>query len=119
MMKVARARRQLQSSASDRKVSRAASSEYDDNRLRVAEPLEQMLPGRDLATNWPDVDDAEESDMERSVELASAYVIGEDVSMPITPKRADEFMCSNCFLIHHMSRLASSKGGRRICTDCA
>ncbi len=78
-----------------------------------------MLPGRDPAANWADIDDAEQSDMERSVELSNAYVIGEDVFVPIAPKRADEFMCSRCFLIQHMSRLASSKGGRRICTDCA
>lgn len=119
MMSVARARRQPRSPASDRRASQAASSEYDDYRLRAEEPLEEMLPGRDLAANWADIDDAEESGVERAVALASADVIGDDVFVPIVRKRADEFMCSSCFLIHHMSRLASSKGGRRICTDCA
>ncbi len=119
MMSVVRTRRQPQSPASDRKASRAASRDYDDDRRRVEEPLDEMLAGRDLAARWADIDDAEESGMEPAVELASADVIAEDIFVHIIPKRADEFTCSSCFLIHRMSRLASSKGGRRICTDCA
>ena len=119
MMSAVRTRRQPLSLAFDRKASRATSSEYDDNRLPVEEPLEDMLPGPDLVADWADIDDADESDLERAGELASAQFVGDDVIVPVIPKRADEFMCSSCFLIHHMSRLASSKGGRRICTDCA
>lgn len=119
MMSVVRTRRQPQSPASDRRASRTASSEYDDDRRRVEEPLEVALSGRDVAARWADLDDAEEFGMEPAVELASADVIGEDLFVKIAPKRADEFTCSSCFLIHHMSRLASSKGGRRICADCA
>jgi hypothetical protein len=78
-----------------------------------------MLAGRDLAARWADIDDAEESGMQPAAEPASSDALGEDIFVPIAPKRADEFTCSSCFLIHHMSRLASSKGGRRICTDCA
>ena len=119
MMSVVRTRRQPQSLASDWKASRATSSEDDDNRLRAEEPLEEMLPGRDLAADWADIDGADGSEMERGVELAGAYVVGEDAFVPVAPKRVDEFMCSSCFLIHHVSRLASSKCGQRICTDCA
>ncbi|HTY30941.1 DUF4193 family protein [Mycobacterium sp.] len=114
-----RTRRQPQSPASDRKASQAASRDYDDNRRRIEEPLDEMLAGRDLAARWADIDDSEESGMERAVELAGGDVIGEDIFVPIAPKQANEFTCSSCFLIHHMSRLASSHGGRRICTDCA
>ncbi len=119
MVSALRTRRQPQSLLSDRRALRATSSEYNDNRLRVEEPLEEMLPGRDLVSKWADIDDADGSDMERAVELASADVVGEDVFVPVIPKRADEFTCSSCLLIHHMSRLASSKGGQLICTDCA
>ncbi len=118
-MSVVRTRRQPQSSSFDRKASQSTSRNYDDNRQRVEEPLGEMLAGWDLAVRWADIDDAEESGIERAVELGSADVIGEDIFVPIAPKRADEFTCSSCFLIHHMSRLASSKGGRRICADCA
>ncbi len=118
-MSTVRTRRQSQPLASNRKASRATSSGYDDNQLRVEEMLEEMLSGHDPVANWADIDQADESDMERAVELASAYIVDEDVFVLIAPKRADEFMCSSCFLIHHMSRLASSKGGQLICVDCA
>ncbi len=118
-MIVARTRRLTRSPASDRKASQAASRDYDDDRRRVEDPLDEMLGSRDLAAGWADVDDAEESGVEPAVELASADVNGEEFFVRIAPKRANEFTCSRCFLIHHMSRLANSEGGRRICTDCA
>ena len=44
---------------------------------------------------------------------------GEELSVRVVPKQADEFTCSSCFLVHHRSRLASEKNGEMICTDCA
>jgi hypothetical protein len=44
---------------------------------------------------------------------------GEELSVRVIPKQADEFTCSSCFLVQHRSRLASEKGGVMICTDCA
>ena len=117
-MTALRARRHPRSLPSDARATHL-SREYDDNQLRVEEPLKEILPGQDLASRWADIDDADGSDMECAVALASADVIGEDITMPIIPKRADEFTCSSCFLIHHMSRLASSKDGQLMCTDCA
>jgi hypothetical protein len=38
------------------------SREYDDNRLRVEDTLEEMLPGQHLASRWVDIDDADDSD---------------------------------------------------------
>ncbi|PQP14524.1 hypothetical protein C5613_40585 [Rhodococcus opacus] len=35
----------------------------------------------------------------------------------IIPKQADEFTCTNCFLVHHRSRLADA--GQQHCRDCA
>ena len=119
MMSALRARRQPQSPASDRRALRATSSEYDDTRLRVEEPLEGMLPGHDLGSRWADIDGADGSDMECAAALADADVVGEDITMPVIPKRADEFTCSHCFLIHHVSRLANSKDRQLVCTDCA
>jgi hypothetical protein len=119
MMSALRTRRQPKSRASDRRALRAPSSEYDDDRRRVEEPPKEMLPGQDLVSEWADIDDTDGSDMERAVELASDDVVDENVFVPVIPKRANEFTCSSCFLVHHMSRLASSKGGRLICADCA
>jgi hypothetical protein len=44
---------------------------------------------------------------------------GEELSVRVIPKQADEFTCSCCFLVQHRSRLASEKNGVMICTDCA
>ncbi len=95
------------------------SREYDDNRLPIEDTLEEMLPGQGVAFRWVDIDDADGSDVERAFELPGAELAADDITAPVIPKRADEFTCSSCFLIHHMSRLANSKGGQSICTDCA
>jgi Domain of unknown function (DUF4193) len=51
--------------------------------------------------------------------LSDADVVGDDISVPIIPQRANEFTCSSCFLIHHIGCLATSNGEQLICTDCA
>ncbi len=37
----------------------------------------------------------------------------------VLPKQSDEFTCGSCFLVHHRSQLASDKGGRLTCRECA
>ncbi|MCW2655442.1 MAG: hypothetical protein JWR32_6418, partial [Mycobacterium sp.] len=54
-----------------------------------------------------------------SFELPGADLSGEELSVRVIPKQADEFTCSSCFLVHHRSRLAGANGGVMICTDCA
>jgi hypothetical protein len=54
-----------------------------------------------------------------SFELPGADLSGEELSVRVVPKQADEFTCSSCFLVQHRSRLASEKNGVMICTDCA
>ena len=44
---------------------------------------------------------------------------GEDLTVRVVPKQADEFTCSKCFLVHHRSRLAEEQHGQPICRDCA
>jgi hypothetical protein len=63
--------------------------------------------------------DVDESESAESFELPGADLSGEELSVRVIPKRADEFTCSSCFLVHHRSRLASEKGGVMICADCA
>jgi len=93
--------------------------DYADNPLRVGETLEEMLSGHELASRWVDIDEAGGSDAKRPLELACADLVDEDIAVPVIAKRANEFTCSSCFLIHHVSRLASSQGGQLICADCA
>jgi hypothetical protein len=44
---------------------------------------------------------------------------GEELTVKVLPKQADEFTCSKCFLVHHRSRLAEQHNGQYICRDCA
>ncbi|HWC81602.1 MAG TPA: DUF4193 domain-containing protein [Pseudonocardiaceae bacterium] len=44
---------------------------------------------------------------------------GEELTVKVLPKQADEFTCSRCFLVHHRSRLAEENHGQYVCRDCA
>ena len=79
--------------------------------------LEELTARRNEAQSAVvDVDEAESAE---SFELPGADLSGEELSVRIIPKQADEFTCASCFLVHHRSRLASEKKGVMICTDCA
>ena len=52
-------------------------------------------------------------------ELPGADLSGEELSVRVIPKQADEFTCSSCFLVQHRSRLRHSSSGLSICADCA
>jgi hypothetical protein len=62
--------------------------------------------------------DVDESESVESFDLPGSDLSGEELSVRVIPKQADEFTCSSCFLVHHRSRLASEKDGIMICTDC-
>ncbi|CAN5476091.1 DUF4193 domain-containing protein [soil metagenome] len=63
--------------------------------------------------------DVDETDSAENFELPGADLSGEELSVRVVPKQADEFTCSSCFLVHHRSRLASEKNGMLVCSDCA
>jgi hypothetical protein len=63
--------------------------------------------------------DVDEADLAESLELPGADLSGEELSVRVLPRQADEFTCSSCFLVHHRSQLASEKNGQLICRDCA
>ena len=98
-------------------------TDYDATRQKetddVADESLEALAGRrnDAATAVLDVDDGE-AELE-AFELPGADLSGEEFTVRVVPKQADEFTCSSCFLVHHRSRLASEKNGALICTDCA
>jgi hypothetical protein len=78
----------------------------------------EALAGRrsnDAATAVLDVDDGDAID---SFELPDADLSGEELTVRVVPKQADEFVCSSCFLVQHQHRLALRKGDQTICTDC-
>lgn len=66
--------------------------------------------------------DVDETELNESLELPGADLSGlsgEELTVKVVPKQADEFTCSSCFLVHHRSRLAREKNGQYICRDCA
>ena len=63
--------------------------------------------------------DVDETESAESFELPGADLSGEELSVRVIPKQADEFTCSSCFLVQHRSRLASGNNGHSICLDCS
>lgn len=63
--------------------------------------------------------DVDEADLAESLELPGADLSNEELSVQVIPRRADEFTCSRCFLVHHRSQLAKEDGTTYVCTECA
>lgn len=81
------------------------------------ESLEELKAQRaNLASSAVDIDEAEAAE---TMELPGADLSDETLTVTVIPKKADEFTCSRCFLVHHRSQLAKEKGGQLICRDCA
>ena len=70
----------------------------------------------DTISGMVDVDEAE---LAESLELPGADLSNEELAVRVLPRQADEFTCSQCFLVHHRSQLARENKGVLICRDCA
>jgi hypothetical protein len=94
-------------------------TDYDAPRVTESdsESLDELAtrPRSDAATAALDVDDVDAAD---TFELPGADLSGEELTVRVLPKQADEFTCSSCFLVHHRNRLALQKDGKQICADC-
>lgn len=97
-------------------------TDYDAPRVKesdeaVDESLEAIAARRrgqvDVAVL--DVDDGDAVD---SIDLPDVDLSGEELTVRVIPKQADEFTCSSCFLVQHHSRLALQSGDRMVCADC-
>jgi hypothetical protein len=88
-------------------------AESDDT---AEESLDELAARRrNVAAAVLDVDDGDGVD---PFELPDADLSGEEPTVRVLPKQADEFTCSSCFLVQHRNRLAMQKDGRLICADC-
>ncbi len=89
-------------------------SETDD---MSEDSLEELKARRsEAASAAVDVDEVETAE---SFELPGADLSGEELSVRVIPKQADEFTCTSCFLVYHRSRMAYERGHERVCVDCA
>lgn len=99
-------------------------SDYDAPRRSALEEQNAEIESLDAvrvakAQAQSPVVDLEEVDAGDSMELSDIDdVLGEELTMPIVPRRADEFTCSVCFLVQHRSRVGSGPGARLVCVDC-
>ena len=94
-------------------------TDYDAPRVTKSDEtsdtsLEQLTASR-KDTQSPAVD-VEDSDTAESFELPGADLSGEELTVRVLPKQADEFTCTSCFLVHHRSRLADA--AQLICRGC-
>ena len=79
--------------------------------------LEELKARRvDKSASAVDVDEAETAE---GFELPGADLSGEELSVTVIPRQADEFTCSRCFLVRHRSQLAKESSGQAVCRDCA
>ncbi|BBZ05962.1 dUTPase [Mycolicibacterium doricum] len=82
-----------------------------------SDSLDELPVGRaDARTTVLDLEDSDPID---SIDLPGADLSGEELTVRVVPKQADEFTCSSCFLVFHRSRLARDTNGTTICADCA
>ena len=66
--------------------------------------IEELKSRRvDKRSSSVDVDETEQAE---GFELPGADLSGEELSVRVIPRQADEFTCSRCFLVHHRSQLA-------------
>ena len=79
--------------------------------------IEELKSRRvDKSASSVDVDVDEQAE---GFELPGADLSGEELSVRVLPRQADEFTCSRCFLVHHRSQLAKEVGGQPVCRECA
>ena len=81
------------------------------------ESLEELKAKRaEVQSGKIDIDEEEEAE---NLELPGADLSGEEFSVRVVPKQEDEFTCSRCFLVSHVSNIAKGTGANAICRDCA
>lgn len=79
--------------------------------------IEELKSRRsDKSSGNVDIDETEHAE---GFELPGADLSGEELSVRVLPRQADEFTCSKCFLVHHRSQLAEEVDGQPVCKDCA
>lgn len=90
-------------------------SDTDDDVL--VESLEE-LAARERRKVDAAVLDADDGDVADWFHLPDADLYGVELTVRVLPKQANEFTCSNCFLVQHRNRVALQTGDQLICADC-
>lgn len=103
----------------------AVATDYDAPRRNQMEDADDdslvVLKARrsDTQSGTADVDDADLDDALAFLGADLPGLSGDELTVRVLPKQADEFTCASCFLVHHRSRVAQDGRGRVVCRDCA
>ncbi len=100
---------------------KAMATDYDVPRKiddDLAEESIQELQAR-RADKKSGVVDEDELEAAEGFELPGADLSGEELSVRVLPRQADEFTCASCFLVRHRSQLAEERDGLQYCLECA
>lgn len=97
-------------------------TDYDAPRARNAddvadESLEDLKARRREQVDVA-VLDVSDGDAVDAIDLPDIDLSGEELTVRVIPKQANEFTCSSCFLVQHRNRLALQQGDRLVCADC-
>ena len=96
-------------------------TDYDASRKTDEEQKEESLEALRLASTEKDTQsgkvDEDENEAAESFELPGADLSHEQLTIEVIPKQADEFTCTQCFLVHHRS--ARETPDVDVCRDCA
>ncbi|EYT48517.1 DUF4193 domain-containing protein [Brachybacterium muris] len=78
----------------------------------------EELKGRRSEAAAPTVDE-DEAEAADSYELPGADLSGEELSVRVLPRQADEFTCASCFLVKHRSQIDHVEGTLIYCKECS
>jgi hypothetical protein len=96
-------------------------TDYDATRKTDDDSSEdsiEELKGRRNESSTPTVDE-DEAEAADGYELPGADLSGEELSVRVLPRQADEFTCASCFLVKHRSQIDHVEGTLIICKECA
>ncbi len=95
-------------------------TDYDSPRKSEEELQEESI--EELKAKRAEVQNAQididEEEAAENLELPGADLSGEELAVRVVPKQTDEFTCSRCFLVHHITQLSKGSGANAICKDC-
>ena len=97
-------------------------TDYDAPRKNEDDVSEDSI--EELKSRRNDAGSAEieedETEAAENFELPGADLSKEELTVHVVPRQDDEFICSQCFLVHHSSQLAyTDAAGQPACTECA
>ena len=78
----------------------------------------EELKGRRSEAAAPTVDE-DEAEAADSYERPGADLSGEELSVRVLPRQADEFTCASCFLVKHRSQIDHVEGTLIYCKECS